>query len=181
MVHWNRVILRAQLSKNCRWTCLGIYGAETHFAMCYIDVYVTYTDLCTPGWTDIALWKRTQVLIFLCSGLGEGLGAPFLVQTCVPVIDHTSEPLSGTPAWFYMACLKGDKTKRVDLELWVSRGDFCACLFLAYAMTDRLLFSWDAFKCTVSDVPMSWNLFLQQMFQQIVSLLPPLQQVFLTE
>ena len=24
---------------------------------------------------------------------------------------------SGTPAWFYMGCLKGDKTKRVDLEL----------------------------------------------------------------
>ena len=57
------------------------------------------------------------MLIFLCSGLGEGLGAPFLVQTCVPVIDQTSEPLSGTPAWFYMGCLKGDKTKRVDLEL----------------------------------------------------------------
>ena len=130
---------------------------------------------------DIALRKQTQVLIFLCSGLGKGLGAPFLVQTCVPVIDQTSEPLSGAPAWFYMGCVKGDKTERIDLEPWVRCGDFCICLFLEYAVVHRLLFSWDAFKRTVSDVLMSWNLFLQQMFQHIVSLLPPLQQVFLSE
>lgn len=69
-----------------------------------------------PGRMDIALWKQTHVLIFLCSGLGKGLRAPFLVQTCVAVIDQTLEPLSGASAWFYTSCAKGDKTERVDLE-----------------------------------------------------------------
>ena len=129
-------------------------------------------NACLPG----CVWNATPRSL---SPLERNI--PFLVQTCVPVIDQTSEPLSGAPAWFYMGCAKGDKTEWVDLEPWVRCGDFCICLFLEYAMVHRLLFPWDAFKRAVSDVLMSWNLFLQQMFQQIVSLLPPLQQVFLTE
>ena len=148
---------------------------------------VLHWHLCDIQW-DLHAWINGHCITETDAGvdipvLRVGKGARGSLSCSDMCTCHRSDIRASVsaPAWFYMGCAKGDKTEWVDLEPWVRCGDFCICLFLEYAMVHRLLFPWDAFKRAVSDVLMSWNLFLQQMFQQIVSLLPPLQQVFLTE
>ena len=112
----------------------------------------------------------------------RGTRAPSLVKTHRPATDRARE----TPTWWPPlpfagpACREGRRcrfpARRERLSPWPPGAHFLR----AHAARHGLLFSWDSSRRSGSEVPTSWNLFLQQMPPQIVLLLPPLRNVFLT-